>query len=241
MLNIQDKTTDQLLADRTTLTNTARATTSIDRKRIYEASIARIDSELRRRQSSTPQSPLDAQTSATTNTPSRRSTATAAPATDPLATNGQSTESPLAQTTSTPKINAAYTGKEVRLNFKKPEAVAQQVDLSADLESVTEAQVYTVKVARTYRPQVNISYPNGKKATHGEGELRNRITRACRDLAQSKYIEKGGDVTSMRLYQSLMAFERGRQLISTQTVEIRMGKNIYDQCRLELENVVEGV
>lgn len=209
----------KLEADKIKMESAIRVTTSVERKRIYEETLRKINLAIaahpeKKSPVGSQPTPMPATSANMSQQPAPSHPKTKTVVHRPTATGHQSTLWPsMGDPSGRPASSPVHgtSGTRPRVDLANVEAIGQSSD---------ESTVYTVTIARTATPKIRIVYPNRKVARLTEGQLRNRITRACRDLAKSKYVANGNDPAQMRLFQSVCAYEQGRRLIATRPLNI---------------------
>lgn len=113
-----------------------------------------------------------------------------------------------------PKHAPAPIATPTVVTFSKPTTQHNSTSSISSSDRNPNTDTYTVSVTDGARPRVKIIYPCSHEVILTEGKLRNRITRAVRDLENSKYYQEGGNLANLKLYRSCKAFYEGLLLIN---------------------------
>lgn len=190
-------TEQQMLEQKTKMEAAIRITTSVDRKKIYEETLRKIELALSQKKKQ--------QTQLLFTAPQPQTTATNYTQQQPKHTSAPTVVTFKSPTTHT---DLASSSRSHSIKMTTPSSVPTSSDRNPNTDT------YTVSVTDGARPRVKIIYPCSNEVVLSEGELRNRITRALRDLENSKYYQEGGDLGNLKLYRSCKAFVEGLMLIN---------------------------
>jgi hypothetical protein len=193
-------TEQQMLDQKAKMEAVIRVTTSVDRKKIYEETLRKIELALQKKKQQTQHNLFTS--------PQQRTATNYTQQTQPKHTSAPTVVTFSSPTTHTDLASSSRSNNSHSLKTTTPTSVPTSSSRNPNTDT------YTVSVADGARPRVKIIYPCSKEVLLSEGQLRNRITRAIRDIERSRYYNEGGELSNLKLYRSCKAFYEGLMLIS---------------------------